>query len=184
MDVICQYYYALKLHSETPWLSCTGVNLKSPPIKQPPDPCRAFYCNKFKYDSAYDIETNENDIAIVKLAEAASVSSYLGLASSLPSSGVLVSWDESNAVVQVSETITSAKVCVTQGYKYEDGDLYNSQFCGLAANEACGELPGSPLVADNKLLGVVSWGYGCGNKDSPAVYSNIPVLKLWIESVL
>ncbi|XP_036344852.1 trypsin theta-like [Rhagoletis pomonella] len=139
---------------------------------------------KSRYDSAYDIETNENDIGIVKLAEAANVSSFLALASSLPSSGVLVSFDESNAVVQASETITSAKVCVTQGYKYEDGDLYNSQFCGLAANEACGELPGSPLVADNKLLGVVSWGYGCGNKGSPAIYSNVSVLKFWIESVL
>ncbi|XP_017483481.1 PREDICTED: trypsin theta-like [Rhagoletis zephyria] len=132
----------------------------------------------------YDIETNENDIGIVKLAEAVSVSSYLALGSSLPSSGVLVGWDANNAVVEAIETITSAKKCVTQGYKYEDGDLFNSQFCGRAANDACGELPGSPLVADNKLLGVVSWGYGCANKDNPAIYSNIPVLKLWLESVL
>ncbi|XP_017469628.1 PREDICTED: trypsin theta-like [Rhagoletis zephyria] len=136
------------------------------------------------FDGAYDIETNENDIAIVKLAEAVTVSTYLGLANSLPSSGLLIGWDANNSVVEVSETITSAKVCVTQGYKYEDGDLFDSQFCGLAANEACGGLPGSPLVADNKLVGVVSWGYGCGNKGSPAIYSDVPVLKLWVESVL
>ncbi|XP_036344853.1 trypsin theta-like [Rhagoletis pomonella] len=139
---------------------------------------------KSTFNRQYDIETNENDIAIVKLAEAAIVSSYLALASSLPSKGLLVGWDKNNAVVQASETIISARKCVTEGYKYEAGDLFNSQFCGLAENEACGQLPGSPLVADNRLLGVVSWGYGCANKDSPAIYSNVLVLKLWIESVL
>ncbi|XP_036334690.1 trypsin beta-like [Rhagoletis pomonella] len=116
---------------------------------------------------------DDNAIGILKLAEAVTVSTYLGLANSLPSSGVLISWDANNSVAEVSETITSATKCVTQGYKYEDGDLSNSEFCGLAANEACDELAGSPLVADNNLVGVVSWGYGCANKDSPAVYSKV-----------
>lgn len=32
---------------------------------------------------------------------------------------------------------------------------------------------GGPLIADNKLIGIVSWGYGCEADDYPRIYTKI-----------
>lgn len=43
---------------------------------------------------------------------------------------------------------------------------------------------GGPMIYDGKpiLLGIVSWGYGCGREGYPGVYANVANLLEWIES--
>lgn len=40
---------------------------------------------------------------------------------------------------------------------------------------------GGPLVAADRLIGVVSWGYGCAKPDFPGVYSRVASMSDWIR---
>jgi kallikrein len=68
--------------------------------------------------------------------------------------------------------------------------LHPSFLCagGEKDKDACIGDGGGPLVCpingqENKYyqIGVVSWGIECGQENVPAVYSNIPFLRQWID---
>lgn len=45
---------------------------------------------------------------------------------------------------------------------------------------------GSPLVChvhngQYAQAGIVSWGIGCGENETPAVYVNVPIFRSWID---
>ncbi|KAJ4451726.1 hypothetical protein ANN_03196 [Periplaneta americana] len=48
--------------------------------------------------------------------------------------------------------------------------------------DACQADSGGPLVVGDKLVGIVSWGYGCAQKHYPGVYANVYVLRNWVMS--
>ncbi|XP_049309716.1 trypsin-like [Bactrocera dorsalis] len=137
------------------------------------------------FNIGFDFTTMENDVALVKLAEAVSVGS-IAVATEQPTngvSGVVTSWDASNNLVDIAETVIGTSECGSGDYKYSEDEILSSMLCGLATNaNACGALPGSPLIANSQLVGLVSWGYGCGNKGNPAVFTDIPSLASWISS--
>lgn len=48
----------------------------------------------------------------------------------------------------------------------------------------CGGYPGGPLVeAPFFLVGITSWGAGCGKPNLPVVYSNVLAARGWIEGI-
>ncbi|CAD0206380.1 unnamed protein product [Chrysodeixis includens] len=66
--------------------------------------------------------------------------------------------------------------------------LHNSFVCagGEEGKDTCQGDGGAPLVCptgDNryKLTGLVAWGIGCGQKDVPAVYTNVPKYRHWVD---
>ncbi|XP_053966776.1 trypsin-like [Anastrepha ludens] len=141
---------------------------------------------KSTFDVNFDYVTMENDVAVVILKKAVSVGS-IPIASSQPktgATGVVTGWSASNALVDVSESIISATDCVSGDYSYEEGEVLSTMLCGLAANKACNALPGSPLVSNKKLVGLVSWGYGCVNSANPAVFTNIASVSSWIKTTV
>ena len=45
----------------------------------------------------------------------------------------------------------------------------------------CNGDSGGPLVVDGKLAGITSWGFECGSKDGPKVFTNVAYYTKWIE---
>ncbi|XP_055389448.1 trypsin-3-like [Condylostylus longicornis] len=48
-------------------------------------------------------------------------------------------------------------------------------------NGICHAEPGSPIIINNKAIGVASWGYGCKLSDYPNVYAKISYVRDWIK---
>jgi len=49
--------------------------------------------------------------------------------------------------------------------------------------DACQGDSGGPAECDGILVGVVSWGYGCGYLNYPGVYAKVSYFIDWIKSV-
>eukprot|EP00591_Stephanopyxis_turris_P003068 CAMPEP_0195507180 /NCGR_PEP_ID=MMETSP0794_2-20130614/683_1 /TAXON_ID=515487 /ORGANISM="Stephanopyxis turris, Strain CCMP 815" /LENGTH=880 /DNA_ID=CAMNT_0040633777 /DNA_START=163 /DNA_END=2805 /DNA_ORIENTATION=- len=71
---------------------------------------------------------------------------------------------------------------------YGSTKINDSMMCAAApGKDACQGDSGGPLVvlgktaADDKLVGVVSWGIGCANTKYPGVYGNINHVREWVE---
>ncbi|XP_067633177.1 trypsin theta-like [Eurosta solidaginis] len=143
----------------------------------------------YTFDRSCDFVTNEYDVGLFKLAKPIKASSTVGIievASSKPvtgTSGVVIGWNTNEDLVEVPVDIISSSDCASGPFRYNEDDLFDSHVCGLAeSSEACGGESGSPLVSNNQLVGLVSWGYACSNKGNPAIYTNIAAVKSWIAS--
>ncbi|XP_052838492.1 trypsin-1 [Drosophila gunungcola] len=82
--------------------------------------------------------------------------------------------------------------------KFAQVQLWSRDYCnsqnipGLTDRMVCAGHPsgqvsscqgdsGGPLTVDGKLFGVVSWGFGCGAKGRPAMYTYVGALRSWIK---
>lgn len=42
---------------------------------------------------------------------------------------------------------------------------------------------GGPATIHGKVVGLVSFGVGCGMKERPGVYANLPAVRDWVQNV-
>lgn len=79
--------------------------------------------------------------------------------------------------------IVDRKVCEDLYY----GHVHKNMLCAGESDgsvDACNNDSGGPLVLDNKLIGLVSWGIGCGLPNYPGVYTNVAYFRDWIDKNL
>jgi len=141
----------------------------------------------------YDDITTTHDFRAVKLKWASKLYADQVVALDSPTDGVdLKSGDDlvtfgfgtltsggttPNIMQEVTiDYITNAD-CVNS-YGYTSSEIDSSMICaGRAGKDSCQGDSGGPLfdATQNKLVGIVSWGYGCADANYPGIYSRVSV---------
>ncbi|WP_329402112.1 serine protease [Streptomyces melanogenes] len=138
----------------------------------------------------YSPVTNAGDLAVLTLASALPESYVIGLAGPgdaayAPGTAAAVfGWGDTSGRGSYAASLRSAPVQVLSDGACERAYPGNSEGEYLGAtmlcagdlrggHDACQGDSGGPLVAHGRLIGLVSWGSGCGQAESPGVYTRI-----------
>ncbi|MGB0383728.1 MAG: trypsin-like serine protease, partial [Ardenticatenaceae bacterium] len=148
----------------------------------------------------YDADTNDSDIALLRLATPSSQQaiSIVGPSdSNLFAAGIMstiTGWGAteqggagSNVLLQVSVPIVSHETCnAPEAY---NGQITDNMLCAGVADggqDSCQGDSGGPLVVPNgdgwMQAGVVSWGDGCAQPNKYGVYAHVASAKQWIDA--
>jgi secreted trypsin-like serine protease len=143
-----------------------------------------------KVDPAYDPASNAADIAVLTLADPLPAGYTIqpaepgGTASAPGTPATVFGWGDTTGNANYADTLRSAAVTVLpdsnceRAYPTPLGSRYqaSSMLCAgdpLGGHDACQGDSGGPLVARGRLIGLVSWGSGCGEARFPGVYTRI-----------
>ncbi|KAH8282433.1 hypothetical protein KR054_007740 [Drosophila jambulina] len=138
-----------------------------------------------------------SDVAILALKKSIDLGDSvksIQLASQLPKLGTeasLTGWAEvvgeepgQDILMKTNLTIVGKSECRGDGYLIKR-ILSPDELCASKSdspNLICQGFSGGPLVSDGELIGIGSWNSKCDFLQSPSVYANIPMIKLWISS--
>ncbi|CAF4923967.1 unnamed protein product [Pieris macdunnoughi] len=92
----------------------------------------------------------------------------------------------SNVLRAVRVPIISKENCQHVPFPYFRGSLTSRMFCAgftEGKKDACQGDSGGPAVHDDKLLGMVSFGYGCATPGSFGVYSKVAKVRHWMKEI-
>lgn len=147
----------------------------------------------------YDVNTVDNDIALLKLSETVEYSNGVQPVclpcSATPAAlqgqnGTVTGWGTTSSGGDTSDVLQEVELpllSTTECQSYLGDTVTNNMMCTyLHGKDACQGDSGGPLVwegqeAQYQLIGIVSWGYGCAGKDIPGVYAKVSNYIAWIE---
>jgi trypsin len=102
---------------------------------------------------------------------------------------LVTGWGNTQSVQESREKLRGAfvpsvnQIECNEAYN-EFGGITDRMICAgfkVGQIDACQGDSGGPLVANNKLIGVVSWGYMCAKPNYPGVYSRVASVRNWIR---
>ncbi|MGV9251047.1 serine protease [Streptomyces sp. NPDC003697] len=139
----------------------------------------------------YDGARNSGDFAVITLARPVPASAVIAMAGPgdtayAPGTSALVyGWGDTTGGSAYAHTLRAAPVHVLSdaecrraypGGAGESAYVPATMLCAgekEGGHDACQGDSGGPLVARGKLIGLVSWGIGCGRAGSPGVYTRV-----------
>ncbi|XP_047488843.1 transmembrane protease serine 2-like [Penaeus chinensis] len=149
---------------------------------------------------SYDSNTVDNDIALIRLTTEIQFPSDNKIAPvCLPTAGemydnvdaTITGWGAQQEGGSTSGTlfeVTVPTMTNTECNNKHGGSITDNMICaGIpeGGKDSCQGDSGGPLVVEEygkwKLVGVVSWGYGCARPDRPGVYARVTQYLRWIS---
>lgn len=138
----------------------------------------------------YDPDANTGDFAVLTLARPLPADAVVKMAAEgdgayRPGTGALVSgWGDITGGGDYARRLYAARIHVlpdeecARAYPGGADGTYraDSMVCAgeaLGGPDACQGDSGGPMVAQGRLIGLVSWGSGCGRPGSPGVYTRV-----------
>ncbi|XP_070533270.1 chymotrypsinogen B-like isoform X2 [Ptychodera flava] len=182
--------------------ACIGVHNLSQ--IDPMSDCSQFADHPIPHE-LYDHVTVDFDIALVKLASSANLEHPNIDAVLLPGEGDvfktgdmchITGWgqlgENSSEPVDILQE-ASVPLINTNDCKpyFSPGEITSNMICAGYEDggvDACQGDSGGPLVCESDgnwtLVGVTSWGRGCGRPQSPTVYTNVTLFMDWIQTTV
>ncbi|XP_061397816.1 trypsin eta-like [Musca vetustissima] len=142
------------------------------------------------------VEHQTADIALIHLTmEFAFNSQFLQpvtLATQAPvkgSKGLVAGWGQlSEFEMNFDDGLKSVEVPILDLKECREAYFWTNvnewEFCAgylQGGVDTCQGDAGSPLLVKGQMVGIVSWGYGCARRGNPGVYTNVVMLREWIE---
>ncbi|XP_069477507.1 trypsin-like isoform X1 [Ambystoma mexicanum] len=145
----------------------------------------------------YNSRNYDSDIMLVKLSKPATLNSYVNTVA-LPSgcaaagTNCLISgWGNtlSNGVNNPSllQCLNAPILTSSQCSNSYPGQITSNMIClGFleGGKDSCQGDSGGPVVCNGQLQGVVSWGYGCAQRNYPGVYTKVCNYNSWIKNTI
>ncbi|MFC9509543.1 S1 family serine peptidase [Streptomyces sp. NPDC057002] len=139
---------------------------------------------------AYDGVSNFGDYAVLTLAEPLPAGAVIGMAAdgdpayAVGGVATVYGWGDISGAGEYPNSLRAARVRVLSDERCEDAypggsdGTYEAESMLCAGEreggrDACQGDSGGPLVAKGRLIGLVSWGIGCGRAGSPGVYMRV-----------
>ncbi|EDW00611.1 trypsin alpha-3 [Drosophila grimshawi] len=145
-------------------------------------------------------ETHENDIALLRLARPlrlGGVAQAIQIAKEYPANGAdafVSGWGASkynrdcgcrSQLRGVWLKIIDRTTCAQSKYSMVGWAITKDMICASDQGKAaCGRDAGGPLVSNNELVGIVSWGEGCAKPGFPGVYANVAYFAYWLQNAI
>lgn len=152
----------------------------------------------------FDVETVDNDIALLKLRKPFRMTKFVSVAC-LPSPktemavdqlGTILGWGKrKNSAMFGTDVLHQAKVPIASLHDcrnvYQDYFISNNMVCAgykRGKVDSCAGDSGGPLLLEQQgrwfIYGITSFGEGCGQKGKYGIYAKVPNFVKWIKKVV
>lgn len=142
----------------------------------------------------YDSQTNSGDIAVITLADPLPADAAVSMAKpgdaayKAGTDAKVYGWGDTTGSGDYSSGLRAAGVSMVgdkaceQAYPSSGSGSFDrkSMVCAgvpQGGKDACQGDSGGPLTARGRLVGLVSWGSGCGERGQPGVYTRVSAVK-------
>lgn len=149
----------------------------------------------YKIHERYNDEETDFDIGLIKVIGTFKYGLTLqpvkiaDLSDLLPNGAIatVTGWGFTQEDGYIVKTLRQGKIPIVSRLNcrklyQEVGTVTENMICaGMGGRDACQGDSGGPLVYRGKLIGLVSWGYGCARTNYPGVYTNVAKFNNWIR---